>query len=243
MTTAPAPTQPTHPGNNFDAIRIVAATMVLVSHHFALTGQLEPSFLGVHSYGGLAVAIFFIISGYLVAASWQRDPNLWRFTLRRFLCIWLALTAVLILTAYGLGAWVTALPLKEYLTHGATANYLRGLWLNIHYVLPGVFEHNPYPLGVNGSLWTIPLEVRCYIVLGLAGFIGLLKYRPVLLLCIGLYMLWFLASSNADLTGRVHYGRELSAFFLAGTALYVASRPIVWPQSSSRQASPYWHAC
>ncbi len=224
MTKKSSATQATHPGNNFDAIRIAAATMVLVSHHYALTGQIEPSFFGIHSLGGLAVTIFFIISGYLVAASWQRDPDIWRFAIRRFLRIWPALTAVLVLTAYGLGAWVTELPLKEYLTHRATANYLHGLWMNIHFVLPGVFEHNPYARGVNGSLWTIPFEVRCYVILGLAGMLGLLKFRSVFLFGIALYMLWFLARSNADLTGSVHYGRELSAFFLAGAAMHVLER-------------------
>ena len=225
--------QATHPGNNFDAIRIVAASMVLVSHQYALTGQVEPTFFGVHSVGGLAVTVFFVLSGYLVAASWQRDPSLWRFALRRFLRIWPALTAAIVLAAYGLGAWVTELPLQQYLTHRATANYLQGLWLKIHFVLPGVFEHNPYPLGVNGSLWTIPIEVRCYIVLGVAGLLGLLRFRLVLLLCIALYMAWFFAHSNADVTGTVNYGRELSAFFLAGTTLFTlqahwSHRPAVW---------------
>ncbi|WP_287805196.1 acyltransferase family protein [Diaphorobacter sp.] len=220
-------------GNNFDAIRIVAATMVLISHHYALTGQAEPSFFGIHSLGGLAVTIFFAISGYLVAGSWCRDPDVWRFGLRRFLRIWPALTVAIAITAYGLGAWATELPLSEYLAHGATSDYLRGLWMHIHFVLPGVFEHNPAPHVVNGSLWTIPIEVRCYIVLGLAGLIGLLRRRTIFLLCIAIYMVWFMARSNPDLTGITHYGRELSAFFLAGTALYMLEpswqrRPILW---------------
>ncbi len=229
--TIPAPI--THSGNNFDAIRIVAASMVLISHHFALTGQMEPTFFGVHSLGGLAVTIFFIISGYLVTTSWQRDPNLWRFAWRRFLRIWPALTAAIVFTAYGLGAWLTELPLKDYLLHGATRNYLQGLWMKIHFVLPGVFEHNPYPSGVNGSLWTIPYEVRCYIVLGLAGLLGLLRMRAIFLLCIVFYMAWFFTTSNADTTGIVSYGRELSAFFLAGAACFVLQtywerHPIWW---------------
>lgn len=209
-----------HPGNNFDSIRIVAASMVLYSHHFALTGQMEPTFFGIHSLGGLAVAIFFVISGYLVTMSWARDPSTWRFALRRFLRIWPALTAAIVVTVYGLGAWVTTLALPEYIFHPGTAQYLQGLWLKIHYVLPGVFEKNPYALGVNGSLWTIPIEVRCYIALGLAGLFGLLRFRPVMLFCIALYMVWFFARSNADTTGSVNYGRELSAFFLAGAALF-----------------------
>lgn len=223
----------THPGNNLDAIRIVAATMVLFSHHHALTGQMEPSFFGIHSIGGLAVTVFFVISGYLVNASWQRDPHLWRFALRRVLRIWPALTVVLVLTAYGLGTLITKLPTMEYVTHRATADYLQGLWMKIHFVLPGVFEGNPYRSGVNGSLWTIPIEVRCYIVLGLMGMLGLLKYRPVLLLSVMFYLAWFLARSNADVTGAVNYTRELGAFFLAGAALYTLEpywrrRPATW---------------
>lgn len=215
------PTSATHPGNNFDFIRIVAASMVLVSHHYALTGQMEPSFFGLYSLGGLAVTIFFIISGYLVMTSWQRDPNVFRFGLRRFLRIWPALTFVVVFVAYGLGTWVTELPTKEYLRHGATSAYLATLWMKIHYVLPGVFEQNPYARGVNGSLWTIPYEVRCYIVLGIAGALGLLKRKSIILLTITIFMVWFFKKSNADITGAINYGRELSAFFLAGVALCV----------------------
>jgi len=247
MTTAQASVPSAHSGNNFDAIRILAATMVLVSHHYALTSQMEPTFFGIHSLGGLAVTIFFVISGYLVTASWQRDPDLWRFALRRFLRIWPALTVAIVLVAYVLGAWVTELPLNEYLAHRATADYLQGLWMQIHFVLPGVFEHNPYRLGVNGSLWTIPIEVRCYIVLGLAGLLGLLKYRPVFLLSIALFMAWFLLTSNADLTGSTHYGRELSAFFVAGAALYTlqphwSRRPALWATAIAVAGAIAWFA-
>ncbi|RYE40444.1 MAG: acyltransferase [Hyphomicrobiales bacterium] len=222
----------THPTNNFD-FRIVAASMVLFSHHFALTGQGEPSFFGLYSLGGLAVAIFFIISGYLVTISWYRDPHLLRFAYRRILRIWPALIFVVLLVAFVLGPMASALTVRDYFLHGATWDYLRILVMQIHYVLPGVFEHNPYAQGVNGSLWTIPLEVRCYIVLGIAGLIGLLKYRPIFLLAIFFYLSWFLLTSNADKTGVVHQGRMLSAFFLLGGAMAVLEpawrrHPLTW---------------
>jgi peptidoglycan/LPS O-acetylase OafA/YrhL len=36
---------------------------------------------------------------------------------------------------------------------------------NIHYQLPGLFLHNPMPDVVNAQLWTVPIELWCYIVL------------------------------------------------------------------------------
>ena len=231
--------------NNFDAIRIAAALAVLVSHHYALTAQAEPSFLGLHTWGGTAVIVFFVISGYLVTSSWYNDPSALRFAQRRILRIWPALAVVVVLTAYGLGAWVTSLPLMEYWKHRATLDYLLNIKLNVHYVLPGIFESNPYPRGVNGSLWTIPLEVRCYVVMALAGLLGLMRYRGVWMLLIAAYLVWFMTKGNADVTGKVNYGRELSAYFLAGSALYLLQpywdrKPAVWTLSAFAAAASLW---
>lgn len=231
--------------NNFDAIRIVAAFTVLYSHQFALTGRPEPSFFGLHSWGGLAVIVFFVVSGFLVTGSWYNDPSVLRFGARRVLRLWPALTTVTVLTAYGLGAWVTTLPLEDYWKNRATLDYLNILRMQIYYVLPGVFEHNPYPRGVNGSLWTIPLEVRCYVVLALAGLLRLMRWRSVWLACIALYMAWFITKSSADITGHVHYGRELGAFFLAGSALFVLRehwerRPRAWLLGLGGVAALLW---
>lgn len=245
MNPSQTPAISSHQGNNFDAIRIAAALAVLVSHHYALTAQAEPSFLGLHSWGGAAVIIFFVISGYLVTSSWYNDPSVLRFSQRRVLRIWPALTVVVVITAYGLGAWVTNLPLTEYWKHRATLDYLLNLKMSMHFVLPGVFENNPYPQGVNGSLWTIPLEVRCYVVMALAGLLGLLKFRNVWLLLITAYMVWFMAKGNADVTGKVNYGRELGAFFLAGSALYLLQPrwerfPMIWVLASLAGAAALW---
>ena len=233
--------------NNFDAIRIAAAFAVLYSHQFALTGRPEPSFFGLHSWGGIAVIVFFVVSGFLVTGSWYNDPNVLRFSARRILRLWPALTAVVVLTAYGLGAWVTTLPLGDYWTHEATRDYLNILRMQIYYVLPGVFEGNPYARDVNGSLWTIPLEVRCYVVLAIAGLLQLMRWRIVWLGCIALYMAWFITKSSADVTGHVHYGRELSAFFLAGSALFVLRqywerRPLAWLLGLGAAAALLWAA-
>ena len=55
--------------NNFDFLRFVAASLVLISHSYPLLGRSdEPfkAFVGYETGGEIAVAIFFVISGYLV---------------------------------------------------------------------------------------------------------------------------------------------------------------------------------
>ena len=43
--------------------------------------------------------------------------------------------------------------------------------------LPGVFTTNPYGSAVNGSLWTLPVEVTAYVATLVFGVTGLLARR------------------------------------------------------------------
>jgi hypothetical protein len=56
--------------NNLDLIRLIAATAVLISHSYPLSGHTEPfqAFIGYGTAGNLAVAVFFSIGGV------SRDP-------------------------------------------------------------------------------------------------------------------------------------------------------------------------
>lgn len=125
--------------NNFDALRLIGALLVLVSHQFALSGRSEPMLVGDHSFGNLGVLIFFSISGYLVTSSWLKDPHVFRFSTRRTLRMLPALCVSIPLTL----AVIAALGLTGF---------------------PGNPRHR-----ANGSLWTIKYEVCCYALLLLAG--------------------------------------------------------------------------
>lgn len=216
-----APSSIAHQANNFDAIRIVAALSVLISHHFALLGQFEPSVLQVNTLGGFSVLIFFAISGYLVTASWYNDPNLLRFAQRRALRIFPAYIAVIILTAYVLGSFLTTLPLGDYLSHKLTFSYLSNIWMGLRSALPGVFEKNPYPVAVNGSLWTIPYEIKCYIALACAAAIGLLRRRFLWLSLIAITLIWYEIQFGPDFHKNWKQFREMAAYFLAGSSIFV----------------------
>lgn len=111
---------------------MVAALAVMVSHAYALSGNSEPMPYAERTLGTYAVCVFFAISGFLVTRSWNNDPSVARFFSRRVLRIAPAYLAA-----------ITLVPALLWLA-GRTD-----------------FTGNPWSV-VNGSLWTIPLEVQCY---------------------------------------------------------------------------------
>lgn len=158
--------------NNFNFIRFIAASLVLVSHSYPLAmgkGFPEPlsNSLGT-SWGSIAVDVFFIASGFFIAASFSYKSSLKSFVMARVLRICPALIIVTLLTVFILGPIFTNLPIFEYLSITQTHQYLiknTTLISGVEYNLPGVFEDNPYKQAVNGSLWTLPYEIKMYFLL------------------------------------------------------------------------------
>jgi peptidoglycan/LPS O-acetylase OafA/YrhL len=151
-----------HRSGGFDALRIVAASMVIFGHSYPLTGHVASFGLlgnGVHTIG---VKIFFVISGYLITRSWQSDPHLGRFWLKRALRIMPGLITICLLTVLVAGPLITHFPVFDYFSNRGTFFYLWNVALYPIYALPGVFTDNIYPVAVNGSLWSLPIEVAMY---------------------------------------------------------------------------------
>ena len=158
--------------NNFDALRIAAALCVIVGHAFALTGRHDqsPALGGVYlEY--LGVSVFFVISGYLITGSWERSRSVGQYVSSRALRIAPLLFLVILLSTFVLGPLVTTLPTGDYLSSPQTWRYLINLVLLPADGLPGVFDANPYPSVVNGSVWTLRAEVICYLVVLLLGLL------------------------------------------------------------------------
>lgn len=162
--------------NRFDILRLLAAWLVLFSHCYPLGGRAssEPltSTVGIDTLGGVGVAIFFVLSGYLVTLSLERSPHLLEFARRRILRIYPALVTICLLCAVLLGPLMTALPQATYWHQRLTWSYLltASAWI-IQFPLPGVFADNPLPYAVNGSLWSLPYEITCYLVLALLSLV------------------------------------------------------------------------
>lgn len=214
-----------HTANNFDFVRLAAAAMVLCSHQYALLFRPEPRPFGLFTLGTLGVLIFFSVSGYLVAQSWDRDPHAWRFAARRFLRIWPGLAVVVMLTVFCVGPVFSRLPLGEYFRSEMTWKYLLQLCLQVELYLPGVFESNPWHV-VNGSLWTIPIEVKWYAILIVAGVCGLLlrRARYVLLAGVLLYAIYIFGVFDVQHNPLANFplpafGCEYGCFFCYGVLL------------------------
>ena len=225
--------------NNFNLLRFVAALMVLFSHSYPLAGTPKDPLrdFGL-SFGGVAVDVFFITSGFLVTGSLMNGRNLASFLRNRALRIYPALTVAVVLCAFGVGLAFSRLPAVDFLAKGETYQYLLTNILMFgrpqQFGLPGVFLENPYPAVVNGSLWTLPWEMKMY---GILAVFGALAYvRPPIIgektLRYGLVVLGGAATAlyiYAIIGGKdeEHAGVRFVSTFFMGACFYACKERII----------------
>ena len=178
--------------NNFDLLRLVGATLVIVAHSIELTIlRRGPLTVMGEAVGEIGVVIFFAISGLLVARSWAYDPKPLSFAMKRALRLMPALVVSLLLTALVLGPLTTTLPLRQYLEDPVTKLYvLSNATFQTWVELPGVFTETPFRYVVNQPLWTLPVELKAYcvvLVLGLVGVLGLSGRRRLLMPVVAIF--------------------------------------------------------
>jgi peptidoglycan/LPS O-acetylase OafA/YrhL len=170
--------------NNFDAIRLFAAVGVIFSHAYPATqgsNAREPLYIfsGAQvTIGEVCVAIFFIVSGYLITQSFLRSRSVIEYFAHRLLRIVPALAVMTLLTCLILGPIITTATQKAYWSSYMTWRYLgNALVYPGAQRLLGVFELNKYPYVTNASIWTLSYEFSCYI---LVAALGLLYHRKFL---------------------------------------------------------------
>ena len=145
--------------NNFDLLRFLAATEVIFDHYFQhlnipLTARQSET---LYLFPG--VPVFFLISGYLISASFERNARFNDYIRNRMLRIYPGLWCCLIVTVIVFSA--------------TGVNFLNSqalIWFPCQLVgliyTPGFLS--TYGFGsYNGSLWSIPVELQFYLVLPL----------------------------------------------------------------------------
>ena len=132
------------------------------------------------------------------------------------------------LFALVLGPFISTMSLHDYCHNPLVKDYFNNLLFKLRDQLPLRFEGNALPLAINGPLWTIPLEIKCYLLLGLLGVTGLLRVRwiaPALtLVAVGIYAVWEVRGDRlaalAGWTLEDHFLIEFGLFFSAGASIF-----------------------
>ncbi|HKZ95838.1 MAG TPA: acyltransferase [Hyphomicrobiaceae bacterium] len=217
--------------NNFNLIRFLAASAVLLDHSFALVAhdQTASALIDVErlEIGRLAVDVFFILSGFLVTRSVMTQPTLIDYAVARFLRLFPALLVACIGIAFVLGPIVTSAALADYFTDPRPWLFvpLTTSLITHSMTLPGVFEHVPESGVIDPPLWTLRYETMCYVLLALFALFGALatRFRATLTLAVvlGAYaFITFATSWRGDSSAIDSAARFVLDFFLGG-AFYV----------------------
>jgi peptidoglycan/LPS O-acetylase OafA/YrhL len=219
--------------NNFTLLRFSAAMTVLFAHSIGALGlppETEPFFNRIgFSLGEMGLDALFVTSGFLVTASLVSRRDLISFFWARGLRVYPALWVMLLLTVFVLAPVLTTRPLRDYFAAQTTWSYFykcSTLLSGIRYSLPGVFETLPLKGEFNGSLWTMPVEVRMYlyvavlwIALALLPALRLKSMRIIQALAAALFLVIVL---RGRLAGSDFNGANIRVFmYLYGSALYL----------------------
>ena len=181
--------------NNLNILRLLLALAVIVSHSFPVAlgpggdSREEPLFTWTHqqeSSGAVAVDSFFFISGLLVTASWLRSKSMQDYLLKRILRIYPGFIVAMGFTAALI--WAICPEFRAVVVHpvGWLLLLLQNLLFlsNSSVCYQGIFAGNPYPNMANASLWTIPMEFICYLIVSAIGLFCLFKRRFLIFLAV-----------------------------------------------------------
>jgi peptidoglycan/LPS O-acetylase OafA/YrhL len=211
-----------HDANIFNILRLVLASAVIFSHGYDLTlVRPEPA---REAFGQpvswLAVVLFFTLSGFLVTNSLVQRGVL-SFAKARLLRmvpgLWVMLLVTSAITMFFFADPVALRANPETLVRYIVQN---GLFIGRQFIIDTAYLGNPVDTTINGSLWTIPREVQCYVLLALLGGLGLLRGRGVLL---ALFVLGLIVDAIVPEAAMpfLEQLRPLAISFFAGVLLFL----------------------
>ncbi|WP_439926192.1 acyltransferase family protein [Nitrobacter sp. JJSN] len=173
--------------NNFDLVRLLAALNVAAVHlvqHGIITSQALATAINTVWQVWPGVPVFFVVSGFLIAGSWQKNSNWSRYLIARACRI---LPGLFVSTCVVIGLlWAFG-----YLQHTTWETNLKWFFGTVSTLY---VYHTPHQWRAfsgdmpNASIWTLPIEMQFYAMLPVT--LKIYQRRPRLgLTIIGLLML------------------------------------------------------
>ena len=227
--------------NNFDVLRFLFASLVVFSHSYPL-GEghelREPLWrlTGQTTLGGLSVHCFFIISGFLIAASWDRRKDASQFLKKRVLRIYPGF-----IIANAVGVFLVAPMAADSAIGNAGVSFRQFAWDCLRLQgsqLPETLFPKNHLHAVNGSIWSIAYEFWCYIGVMILGLVPLFHRRGFVL---GLFVVslavafifptyhleWFGGGILGKIFGYPFFWARLLPNYLAGVVAWRYREKIV----------------
>jgi peptidoglycan/LPS O-acetylase OafA/YrhL len=193
-------------GPGFDFLRVFLALSIVCFHSLTVTNQyftpysLDDTPFWIVHYS--LVPMFFALSGFLISGSAGR-LSLKNFLINRGLRIVPALAVDTFVCALIIGPIFTTVSLNHYFFTKEFASFFLNIIGWVHFTLPGVFMTHAVAR-VNGSLWTVPFELVCYLMISIMIVIGVIKHRFLVLAFVLAYLFTALAIQLTGALGFVH---------------------------------------
>ncbi|WP_298340412.1 acyltransferase [uncultured Algibacter sp.] len=210
--------------NNFDVLRVLFAFTVAIAHLIELS-QVKTFESYIKFFNTrLAIDGFFVISGFLIAKSYENSKSLKSYILKRVKRIVPAYTVVVVFCALFFYV-ISTNSFSDYFFNIQFWKYLLANLTFQNYLepcLPGVFENNLI-CAVNGALWTIKVEEGFYLLLPLFYFLIKSKKVNINILYVLIYLssiIYFNYFVSVDMYRIAKQLPGALAFFTVGIVLY-----------------------
>lgn len=201
--------------NCFNLMRHVAALTVLFSHNFALNGLHEPVLRSWDTMGFFSVVVFFTISGYLMPISYNSSEGFIHFIIKRIRRL---LPAIVICSFIMIFIVSPIFSNKSISSNNFIKESILLFIQHCAFIFNnpiGIFYDFKVPGAMNGSLWTIPIEIVCYLILATSlSFSN--SYKTILVLLL-LSLIGCLITIYNEV-GFVFYGVPIKYLSMFGVA-------------------------
>ena len=226
--------------NNFDLVRLAAALLVVYGHAYAImppqTYEDVMKVIGFAPAHRVGLYMFFLVSGFLVTRAIEARRDYRFFIKSRLLrlvpglCVSAVVTLALV-APYSSWHIVNTSHWRDAMLYVIANSTLFSPIAGVDGF--GIFQNNPLPNVINGSLWSIALEARLYFLLlllhasGALTSSGKIKTATYTLIAIGLFAKSEWLGLRPD---SVHL--TCAAYFYAGSLSYqlkhyIPTSPIV----------------